>query len=218
MKRVSDRGSGPPLRFCKRSPPLASCRIAIKNMNLPFSLVQQKSPACAGLAQARHGACLPPVLDPCCGSKMFWFDKSDPRALFCDIRNTRRQLTDKSSKGGYRELIIEPDVQCDFTALPFPDHAFALVVFDPPHLQRNGAHGWVGLKYGTLPRDWREILRVGFAECFRVLRPEGVLIFKWCADEIPLAEILALTPERPLFGHRSGRRQLTHWVCFLKPC
>lgn len=58
MKRVSDRGSGPPLRFCKRSPPLASCRIPVKNMNFPFSLVQQKSPACTGLAQARHTACL----------------------------------------------------------------------------------------------------------------------------------------------------------------
>ena len=63
---------------------------------------------------------------------------------------------------------------------------------------------------------WREELRRGFAECFRVLRPDGVLIFKWCEDEIPVSQILALTTERPLFGHRSGKQQKTHWIAFLK--
>lgn len=82
--------------------------------------------------------------------------------------------------------------------------------------ERNGATGWVGLKYGTLKGDWQTMLREGFAECFRVLRPEGVLIFKWCEDEIPVSRILALTPERPLFGHRSGKQQKTHWVTFMK--
>ena len=28
----------------------------------------------------------PPVLDACCGSRMFWFDKQDDRALFVDKR------------------------------------------------------------------------------------------------------------------------------------
>ena len=72
-------------------------------------------------------------------------------------------------------------------------------------------------KDGTLAGDWTEMLRAGFAECFRVLRPEGTLIFKWCADEIPVSRILALTPERPLFGHKSGKNSKTHWVAFLKP-
>lgn len=26
------------------------------------------------------------VLDMCCGSRIFWFDKTDPRAIFTDIR------------------------------------------------------------------------------------------------------------------------------------
>ena len=34
-------------------------------------------------------------------------------------------------------------------------------------------------------------------------------------DEIPLSRILAMTPERPLFGHKSGKQQKTHWVTFL---
>ena len=158
----------------------------------------------------------PPVLDACCGSRMFWFDRKDQRATFVDKRRERHTLPDISSKGGSRELVIDPDHLADFTDLPFPDNTFALVVFDPPHFERNGATGWVGLKYGTLKGNWREELRRGFAECFRVLRPEGVLIFKWCEDEIPVSQILALTTERPLFGHRSGKQQKTHWIAFLK--
>ncbi|EII1515251.1 SAM-dependent methyltransferase, partial [Escherichia coli] len=26
------------------------------------------------------------ILDMCCGSRMFWFDKKDDRAIFSDIR------------------------------------------------------------------------------------------------------------------------------------
>ena len=32
-----------------------------------------------------------------------------------------------------------------------------------------------------------------------------------------VAEVLALTPEKPLFGHKSGKKMGTHWVAFLKP-
>lgn len=175
------------------------------------------------LTDAVEGGChhslvvpLPPVLDACCGSRMFWFDKQDPRGLFVDKRREAHTLPDISSKGGSRQLVVDPDIQCDFTALPFPDESFPLVVFDPPHFERNGSSGWVGLKYGTLKGDWREMLRAGFAECFRVLKADGTLIFKWCDDEIPVSQILALTPERPLFGHKSGKKQKTHWVTFLK--
>ena len=52
---------------------------------------------------------------------------------------------------------------------------------------------------------------------FRVLRPEGTLIFKWCEYEVPVREVLALTPEKPLFGHQSGKLGKTHWIAFLKP-
>ena len=156
------------------------------------------------------------VLDACCGSRMFWFDRKDDRAVFIDKRSERHTLPDISSAGGSRELVIEPDYVADFTDLPFDTGTFSLVVFDPPHFERNGAKSWVGLKYGTLSADWPEVIRAGFAECFRVLKPQGVLIFKWCADEIAVSKILALTPERPLFGHRSGKQQKTHWITFMK--
>lgn len=156
------------------------------------------------------GSAFPPVLDACCGSRMFWFDRKDPRCLYVDIRRERHT-------NGEREIVVDPDVQADFTDLPFPDNTFAHVVFDPPHIQRNGDTSWLLKKYGVLRGEWREMIRAGFAECFRVLRPEGVLVFKWSEVEVPLREILALTPARPLYGHRTGKKAKTHWVAFLKP-
>ena len=49
-----------------------------------------------------------------------------------------------------------------------------------------------------------------------MLEPEGVLVFKWNETHVKLREVLALTPERPLFGHVSGRGGLTHWLVFMK--
>lgn len=158
-----------------------------------------------------------PVLDACCGSRMFWFDRKDKRAVFMDKRRECHTVKDCSMKNGEREIVVEPDLLADFTALPFPDDSFSLVVFDPPHVQRNGDSSWLLKKYGVLRGEWREMLRRGFEECFRVLRPGSVLIFKWNEIEIPLGEILALTPQRPLFGHRTGRQAKTHWVAFIKP-
>lgn len=157
-----------------------------------------------------------PILDPCCGSRMFWFDRQDRRAVFGDIRNERHSLVDVSSAGGARQLIIEPDQQMDFRALPFADGTFHLVVFDPPHLIRNGRSGWLAKKYGKLGEDWREDIRAGFAECFRVLRPFGTLIFKWNEHEIPVSQVLALTDQQPLFGNRCGKTAKSHWIVFMK--
>lgn len=148
---------------------------------------------------------------------MFWFDRNDPRCVYFDKRRETHELVDVSSKGGKRTLVVNPDVMGDFTALPFADAVFAVVVFDPPHFERNGASGWMAKKYGKLEGDWRDMLRRGFAECFRVLKSEGTLIFKWNENEISVGQILALTPERPLVGQKSGKNMQTHWIVFLKP-
>lgn len=149
------------------------------------------------------------VLDACCGGRMFWFDKEDPRAVFMDNRRFAGRCCDG------RSVVVDPDVLGDFTDMPFPDGRFKLVVFDPPHL-RCGPNSWTAQKYGRLEAGWRDALRAGFSECFRVLEPGGVLVFKWCEYQVPIAEVLALTDEEPLFGHRSGRKSLTHWVVFMK--
>ncbi|MDE2103820.1 MAG: SAM-dependent methyltransferase [Patescibacteria group bacterium] len=111
------------------------------------------------------------ILDACCDSRMFWFDRTDSRALFVDKRRESHVLPDKSSKGGFRRLEINPDVVADFTNLPFQ-------------------------------------------ECFRVLQPNGVLIFKWNENEISVSEILKLTTEHPLIGNRYYE---SHWIVFMKP-
>lgn len=152
----------------------------------------------------------PDVLDPCCGSRMFWFDPKAQGVLFGDIRSEHHTLCDG------RALNVTPDVLMDFRDMPFPDGSFKLVAFDPPHLRKAGLASWLGLKYGILSDDWREDLRQGFAECFRVLANDGVLVFKWNEVQIKVSEILALTPYKPLFGHKSGKRADTHWICFMK--
>lgn len=157
-----------------------------------------------------------PVLDACCGSRMFWFDRSDPRAVFVDNRRERHELVDASSKGGSRTLLVEPDMVADFTKLPFDACSFAMVVFDPPHLTNNGTSGWQAKKYGKLPTDWKSLLGRGFAECFRVLKNEGTLIFKWNEEDIPVSQVLACTPHKPLVGNRCGKTAKSHWLVFIK--
>lgn len=150
------------------------------------------------------------ILDPCCGSRMWWLDKQDSRAVFTDKRSEQHTLCDG------RELIIEPDMVMDFTNLQFDDEQFHMVVFDPPHLRKAGKDSWMALKYGKLDETWPSMIRDGFAECFRVLKPNGTLIFKWNETQILTKDILALTDQKPVVGHISGKRANTHWICFLK--
>ena len=153
----------------------------------------------------------PRALDPCCGSRMFWFDRENADVVFGDKRSEQHILCDG------RTLNIAPDALMDFTALPFDDGTFRLVVFDPPHLHTAGPKSWMAAKYGKLSSGWRDELREGFAECFRVLASDGVLIFKWNETQVKVREVLELTPMQPLFGHPTGRKGLTHWIVFMKP-
>jgi ubiquinone/menaquinone biosynthesis C-methylase UbiE len=151
------------------------------------------------------------ILDACCGSRMFWFNKENPDVDFCDVRILNEKLCDG------RTLEIKPDIVCDFTDLPMKDNTYHLVVFDPPHLIRVGKNSWLCQKYGKLPKDnWQEILSEGFGECMRVLKPNGVLIFKWNETDVPVSKIIDVVGQIPLFGHRSGKREKTHWLCFMK--
>lgn len=161
----------------------------------------------------------PMILDACCGSRMMWFDRAHGRAVFGDRRAETVTVPDRShgKVDGTRSIVIHPDAQFDFRALPFSDHTFKLVAFDPPHLVRAGSRSWLAAKYGTLDTDWRNDLRQGFAECFRVLQPEGTLVFKWNETQVPLREVLALTSHAPLFGNTAGRKNGTHWLVFMKP-
>lgn len=147
------------------------------------------------------------ILDAACGSKMFWYDRTNEHTMYVD----NRSFTDTLCDG--RKLVIQPDVIADFTALPFHDNAFRLVVFDPPHMLKLGKNSWMAKKYGKLPENWQEVIKHGFDECFRVLQPFGTLAFKWSSEQIPHAQVLKLAPEPPMFGDRRGK---TRWTMFVK--
>lgn len=147
------------------------------------------------------------ILDACCGSKMFWFDKDNENVLFMD----NRQLEDTLCDG--RKLIIKPDIVADFRCMPFEDKSFKLVVFDPPHLARVGENAWLAKKYVRLGENWQQDLEQGFDECMRVLDDYGVLIFKWNEEQISLKQILDVINYKPLFGNKRAK---THWLVFMK--
>ncbi len=151
------------------------------------------------------------ILDACCGGRMFWFNKRHPDVLFMDNRQFDGELCDG------RHFTVSPDVFGDFRDMPFADESFYLVVFDPPHLMRAKDNSWLAQKYGRLnPDTYKDDLRRGFHECFRVLKPNGVLVFKWNETEVKTRDILRLAEYPPLFGHRSGKFSKTQWVVFMK--
>jgi len=150
------------------------------------------------------------ILDACCGSRMFWFDKENPDVIFTDNRELDTKLCDG------RKLEISPDILMDFRNMEFKDNAFKLVVFDPPHLNKLGVNSWMAKKYGVLGATWQDDIKQGFNECMRVLDKDGILIFKWNETQIKVSEILSLIDFKPLFGHKSGKLSNTHWMCFMK--
>lgn len=150
---------------------------------------------------------MPKILDACCGSRMFWFDKENPDVTFMDCRQYYEELPTG------HVINVDPDIVADFRDMPFEDSEFDMVVFDPPHLIHAGESSWLVKKYGRLDELWPEDIRQGFAECMRVLRPSGSLIFKWNEDQILLSDVLKAIGEQPLFGNK---RSKTHWLVFMK--
>lgn len=151
-----------------------------------------------------------PILDACCGGKMFWFDKQNPNVVFADKRKKSFVACDG------RKIKIDPDVQMDFKNMPFDENSFSLVVFDPPHLLHAGKNGWMAQKYGSLGSGWQNEIKAGFDECMRVLKPHGTLVFKWNEQTIKVSKLIEVIGREPLFGHRTLQSSKTVWMCFMK--
>ena len=63
-----------------------------------------------------------PVLDPACGGRMFWFDKSDDRVLFGDVRDESWELCD----GIVWQKMVPPRVNAILT----PDSTGSKLILD----------------------------------------------------------------------------------------
>ena len=156
------------------------------------------------------------ILDVTCGIRTIWFNKNHPAAIYCDRRTEDIDLAFGKAHTSIRGLHVNPDVVCDFTNLPFDDGTFSLVVFDPPHLLKAKETAWLVKKYGKLDQTWPRMLHDGFKECMRVLKTDGVLIFKWSECDIPAEDVWKAFGQKPLFGHHSGKKSKTFWACFMK--
>ena len=106
------------------------------------------------------GQRLKTVLDPASSMRSFYFNKTDERVVFGDIREDETHLLTNG-----QTIKIKPDQVMDFRAIPYPDETFQMVVFDPPHMLRLSEKSWMRKKYGVLDSEtWREDLTKGFAE------------------------------------------------------
>ena len=90
------------------------------------------------------------ILDVCCGTKMFWYDKHEKHTTYMDIRKEIVTFKDRNKD---RISEIDPDIVGDFRKIPFDANTFDLVVFDPPHLIKGGQTSWIVKKYGKLDVD-----------------------------------------------------------------
>jgi hypothetical protein len=74
----------------------------------------------------------------------------------------------------------------------------------------------LGKKYGRLPDDWQAFIRQGFAECWRVLKTNGTLVFKWNTRQFGMSAIIRCIGREPLYGQRLRKGVTTHWLCFVQ--
>ncbi|MGF0095024.1 hypothetical protein ACQRC6_01170 [Peptoniphilus sp. SGI.035] len=147
------------------------------------------------------------ILDVCCGSQMFYFDKNRDDLITMDIRKENFEIHGK-------KVNVNPQIIGDFTNIPFKNETFHHVIFDPPHLISPGKNSIMGAQYGGLNKDtWPVIIKKGFEECMRVLMPNGTLVFKWSEHDITLKKVLDICPFKPVYGHRRGK---TVWMIFIK--
>ena len=147
------------------------------------------------------------ILDPCCGSRMMYFDKQDKRVVFGDIRTLEQTFCAMGaccalSRTWRLTLGLCHTRTVHLSWLPLTRRTFI----------QQGLKAGLLQSTAKLSENWRDDLRKGFAECFRVLASDGVLVFKWNETQVKIKEVLLLTPHKPLFGHPTGRKGLTHWM------
>jgi tRNA G10 N-methylase Trm11 len=146
------------------------------------------------------------ILDVSCGAKRFYFDKGNNLVHFNELHPREEN---------------PPDTNFDFTDIPFPDASFYHVVFDPPHLKETEIKSKTALDYGFLPKEnWQEVLKKGFSECWRVLKPGGTLNFKWSTRDYKVSVLIDLFSDiaTPVYGTkiRHSKNSTSLWITYFK--
>lgn len=150
------------------------------------------------------------ILDATAGYRRMWENKAHPNVLYIDQRPE-----------------VSPDEIQDFRNLPYMNERFNLIVFDPPHDIRvkpsDPNSRFIKDFWFLQPETWQSDVKKGLAECWRCLKPMGVLIFKWntlCKKE---SSVRPLFPTEPLFyqitkgnGTTKNNESKTLWFCFMK--
>lgn len=137
-----------------------------------------------------------------------WPNKNPPYTVFMDKNHLSR---------------TPPDILAVWEHLPFRDHVFESVLFDPPHKYNRRSGFWADPTasnyYGAdisrarlvsgIYRGTREFLRVAKRLCF-----------KWSDDEISLARVLSLFPKdwrtiyHKIIDKNNEHGNLIHWITF----
>lgn len=146
-----------------------------------------------------------------------WFNKKNPLAVFIDNREHEEKLTNRQI------LKVSPDYVMDNRQMKFRSKRFNLVIFDPPHISSLNQNSWMAKKYGILSEEtWKADIKRGFEKCLRVLKDHGILIFKWSESDShkslskTVKEVIKILGREPLFGHPTGSKGKTFWMCFVK--
>jgi len=150
------------------------------------------------------------ILDATASKRTFWINKEHPNTTFMDNRKE-----------------VKPEVLGDFRKMPFEDNSFNLVIFDPPHILQKEFNGKLVTHqyYGILnPETWKEDLKKGFDECFRVLKEKGTLVFKWsdcnrwANSKAKLKDVFEFIGYEPLIIERFklSENSTTYWCIFTK--
>jgi SAM-dependent methyltransferase len=153
------------------------------------------------------------ILDACCGGRHIWIQKNNDKTVYMDIRAVERGTIQLQPN-----WCVEPDIVSDYRDMPFDDNTFRLVVWDVPHKIKPD-RGIITTKYGNLGNRWKEDLAEGFDEIMRVLKPEGILCFKFNDLDISFKEVLDIFPVKPLFGTPTKKGvNNTAWFIYMKDC
>jgi len=142
------------------------------------------------------------ILDACCGNRTFWYNKKHPAVTYIDIKKD-----------------VDPDLIMDCRNTNFKEKTFDLIVFDPPHCSYSEKNkGLFKEKYGGYTSaGTRSFIKKSFIEFERILKKDGLVVFKWNTHCQKLNVILSMIKNfEVLFGHltayKTKHSSQTYWL------